>query len=142
MTFLNSSVDITWIMGDVFIWSSVEPCIGILCACLPTIRPLLRAVLRYLLGPLRAERTFGPSSDRAVNELHPPQYFQRPVSIGPCCQLEMELRSEDRETRMRKAVTHVEVIGSFHDGASDEDWEQDPLSIRVKKEFQWSVEQK
>lgn len=42
MTFLSDSVDITWIMGDVFIWSSVEPCIGILCACLPTMKPLLR----------------------------------------------------------------------------------------------------
>lgn len=42
MTFLGHSVDITWIMGDVFIWSSVEPSIGILCACLPNLKPLLR----------------------------------------------------------------------------------------------------
>jgi len=48
MTFLANSVDITWIMGDVFIWSSVEPCIGILCACLPTLKPLLRHALHHI----------------------------------------------------------------------------------------------
>lgn len=48
MTFLANSVDITWIMGDVFIWSSVEPCIGILCACLPTLKPLLRYAMNHI----------------------------------------------------------------------------------------------
>ena len=135
MTFLNSSLDITWIMGDVFIWSSVEPCVGILCACLPTIRPLLRSAFRLLLGSLKAERTFGPcSSDDDVKELQS-QCFQRPVSIGPCSR-----RSEDGEIILSKSITHVEVIGSFHDGTSDEDCDQDPLSIKVRKEFQWSVE--
>ncbi|RAH48747.1 uncharacterized protein BO95DRAFT_461005 [Aspergillus brunneoviolaceus CBS 621.78] len=48
LTFLKTSVDITWVIGDVFIWSSVEPCVGILCACLPTLQPLLRyAVKRF-----------------------------------------------------------------------------------------------
>ncbi|KAJ5984730.1 hypothetical protein N7481_006829 [Penicillium waksmanii] len=47
MAFLGHSVDITWIMGDVFIWSSVEPSIGILCACLPTLKPLLRYTVEH-----------------------------------------------------------------------------------------------
>ncbi|KAM6476690.1 hypothetical protein HDV62DRAFT_402613 [Trichoderma sp. SZMC 28011] len=36
------SADLTWNMSQAFIWSSVEPNIGIVCACLPTLRPLLR----------------------------------------------------------------------------------------------------
>lgn len=38
------TVDITWLMGPVFIWSSVEPSIGILSACLPNLRPLFRGI--------------------------------------------------------------------------------------------------
>lgn len=56
MIFLKTSVDITWSMGDVFIWSSVELCVGILCACLPTIRPLLRLAFQRLWESLNAER--------------------------------------------------------------------------------------
>ncbi|KAL7929769.1 hypothetical protein V8C35DRAFT_314744 [Trichoderma chlorosporum] len=36
------SIDLTWGMSQAFIWSSVEPNIGIVCACLPTFRPLMR----------------------------------------------------------------------------------------------------
>ncbi|KAI9830648.1 MAG: hypothetical protein M1819_005458 [Sarea resinae] len=43
---LQTQIDLTWIMGSVFIWSSVEPSIGILSACLPVLRPLLRIVFR------------------------------------------------------------------------------------------------
>lgn len=34
--------DFTWAMSQVFIWSCVEPLIGIVCACLPTYGPLVR----------------------------------------------------------------------------------------------------
>lgn len=68
MTFLGSSVDITWIMGDVFIWSSVEPCIGILCASLPTLQPLLRLVIA---------RVFGTSMGRYVTSLESKQAAER-----------------------------------------------------------------
>lgn len=39
------SADLTWNMSQAFIWSSVEPNIGIVCACLPTLRPLMRRVV-------------------------------------------------------------------------------------------------
>lgn len=35
------SVDMSWTKSDVFIWSLVEPSVGIISACLPTLRPLL-----------------------------------------------------------------------------------------------------
>lgn len=37
-----ASSDLTWGMSQAFIWSSVEPNIGIVCACLPTFRSLMR----------------------------------------------------------------------------------------------------
>ncbi|WYZ36435.1 hypothetical protein EsH8_XIV_000035 [Colletotrichum jinshuiense] len=40
----STAVDITWMMGPVAIWSSVEPSVGILSACLPSFKPLLRAM--------------------------------------------------------------------------------------------------
>ncbi|KAL7619869.1 hypothetical protein AAE478_010415 [Parahypoxylon ruwenzoriense] len=36
------AVDLTWVMAHVFLWSSIEPAVGILSACLPSLRPLYR----------------------------------------------------------------------------------------------------
>jgi hypothetical protein len=46
---LVQTTDISWAKSDVFIWSSVEPSIGIISGCLPTLRPLLI----YVLHPWR-----------------------------------------------------------------------------------------
>ncbi|EFX01666.1 pth11-like integral membrane protein [Grosmannia clavigera kw1407] len=32
--------DVVWAMAEVFVWSCCEPCVGIVCACLPTYGPL------------------------------------------------------------------------------------------------------
>ncbi|KAI1759531.1 hypothetical protein GGR53DRAFT_140751 [Hypoxylon sp. FL1150] len=39
--FINST-DLTWSMAHVFLWSSIEPAVGIVSACLPSLRPLYR----------------------------------------------------------------------------------------------------
>ncbi|RAL07847.1 uncharacterized protein BO97DRAFT_428887 [Aspergillus homomorphus CBS 101889] len=70
MTFLSRSVDITWVIGDVFIWSSVEPCIGIVCACLPTLQPLLRHLIKRFSGTRAGRYILGSSGreDSAATE--------------------------------------------------------------------------
>lgn len=40
-SFLHST-DITWDMSSLFIWSCVEPFVGLICACLPTFGPYYR----------------------------------------------------------------------------------------------------
>ncbi|KAL2017885.1 hypothetical protein VTK56DRAFT_1541 [Thermocarpiscus australiensis] len=45
---LTQTKDISWAKSDVFIWSSVEPSVGIISGCLPTLRPLMLHVLRTL----------------------------------------------------------------------------------------------
>ncbi|KAK6837706.1 hypothetical protein P875_00064969 [Aspergillus parasiticus SU-1] len=45
LVFLNRNThsdDATWSVAPVFVWSCVEPSIGIVCACLPTLSPLFR----------------------------------------------------------------------------------------------------
>ncbi|KZM25429.1 uncharacterized protein EKO05_0000649 [Ascochyta rabiei] len=42
---LVSSRDISWAKSDVFLWSSVEPSIGIISGCLPVLRPLMTYIL-------------------------------------------------------------------------------------------------
>lgn len=39
---MTENEDITWNFGRGFIWSSIEPSLGIVSACLPTLRPLIR----------------------------------------------------------------------------------------------------
>jgi hypothetical protein len=47
---LRTSTDVTYSMGNVFIWSSVEPAIGIVSLCSISLRPTLQKVLSTVLG--------------------------------------------------------------------------------------------
>ncbi|KAL4972846.1 hypothetical protein BDW66DRAFT_169150 [Aspergillus desertorum] len=47
--FMNA-LDITWLMGPVFIWSTIEPSVAIVCACLPHFAPLARVAHRSILS--------------------------------------------------------------------------------------------
>ncbi|KAK7739763.1 hypothetical protein SLS53_005733 [Cytospora paraplurivora] len=53
-SFMNA-VDVTYLMGPIFIWSSVEPSVGILGACMPTFPPLIR------LAKTKATQGYGNS---------------------------------------------------------------------------------
>ncbi|KAF2138879.1 uncharacterized protein K452DRAFT_311331 [Aplosporella prunicola CBS 121167] len=54
LTRWSAAKDISWAMGPVFIWSSVEPAIGIVSACLPTLGPLFH---------FARDRSYGSSSN-------------------------------------------------------------------------------
>lgn len=62
ITFIRSH-DYTWVIGNVFIWSSIEPAIGILCACLPTLHPLIRSVVTRVFGTSSARYTGSKNKD-------------------------------------------------------------------------------
>ncbi|KAF2851564.1 hypothetical protein T440DRAFT_467810 [Plenodomus tracheiphilus IPT5] len=61
ITRLVRTTDISWAKSDVFIWSSVEPSIGIISGCLPTLRPLLTHVIKAVTESL-------PSSVRKCSQ--------------------------------------------------------------------------
>lgn len=46
ITYLHNNIDITWALGDVAVWSTIEPCIGIICACLPVLQPFVRSLVK------------------------------------------------------------------------------------------------
>ncbi|MCJ1237866.1 hypothetical protein MMC14_005853 [Varicellaria rhodocarpa] len=50
-------MDLTWEMSIPAEWSSAEACIGILSACLPTMRPLVPFVSDRLLPGFRSRRS-------------------------------------------------------------------------------------
>ncbi|KAL8702623.1 MAG: hypothetical protein Q9201_004201 [Fulgogasparrea decipioides] len=41
----NATMDVTWSLGIVSVWSTAEPNLGIVSACMPTMKPLLRRFL-------------------------------------------------------------------------------------------------
>ncbi|KAL4882850.1 hypothetical protein BJY04DRAFT_216938 [Aspergillus karnatakaensis] len=61
--FMNTA-DVTFLMGPVFIWSTIEPSVGIVCACLPHFAPLARIAHRSYRSQYqsRQSRTGGSAS--------------------------------------------------------------------------------
>ncbi|KAL9031751.1 MAG: hypothetical protein Q9196_000228 [Gyalolechia fulgens] len=59
-------MDVTWSLGIVSIWSTAEPNLGIVSACLPTMKPLLR---RFL--PQSKSRSARNSNQRSGSSKRP-----------------------------------------------------------------------
>ncbi|KAL4998471.1 hypothetical protein BDV10DRAFT_194402 [Aspergillus recurvatus] len=55
------SASTTWSQRNIFIWSTVETCVGIVSACLPTLHPLARRTLERIIG-----LAFRPDGDEAL----------------------------------------------------------------------------
>ncbi|CAO1599702.1 hypothetical protein XANCAGTX0491_003418 [Xanthoria calcicola] len=53
---VGKGVDPTWDNVDVMIWSTVEPCVGVVCACLPVMGPLLRThIMSFTTSVFRSD---------------------------------------------------------------------------------------
>ncbi|KAL3464473.1 hypothetical protein BJX64DRAFT_298296 [Aspergillus heterothallicus] len=141
ITKMKSSVDITWVIGDAMIWSNVEPCIGIVSACLPTLRPLLRHIpqLRRLLGnsssPLsdNVGKSNNPNinNDTMIASANRSAYRSGPSKRG-------HFRPEEDEIYL---TTDVGGAGRRDETASAKSLtsrEAVPMQIRVNHKFQWS----
>ncbi|PYH85779.1 hypothetical protein BO82DRAFT_350596 [Aspergillus uvarum CBS 121591] len=59
-----SSTNLTWLMGPVFIWSSIEPSVAVVCACMPHLAPLARLAHRTLASKFHSRRSTTESSER------------------------------------------------------------------------------
>ncbi|KAI9808067.1 MAG: hypothetical protein M1826_004364 [Phylliscum demangeonii] len=90
--------DITWFTVDPLNWSLIEPCVGIICACLPALGPLLRAFggrgkwRHHRLLFTAASVTPGPSRGSDILPMHespPPP----PPARGPSC-FQTEIQAE------------------------------------------------
>ncbi|KAI9923726.1 hypothetical protein ASPWEDRAFT_120507 [Aspergillus wentii DTO 134E9] len=147
MTFLKSSLDITWIMGSVFVWSSIEPCIGIVCACLPTLQPLLRHALTYIVNSTRSKRSnaagessgkrpSGPSASEGVDSV---PNMDRNHRKGR--RIQHPLWRDVDEAGLTTSSTFVEMDSLGRNASSDgEGSEGSQMGIRVKSDFHWTEE--
>ncbi|KAJ4990886.1 hypothetical protein SVAN01_03675 [Stagonosporopsis vannaccii] len=64
---LVQSTDISWAKSDVFIWSSVEPSIGIISGCLPTLRPLMLHIMQSWFKFVPSERSSSGKASRSIS---------------------------------------------------------------------------
>ncbi|KAL4863674.1 hypothetical protein BDV12DRAFT_177230 [Aspergillus spectabilis] len=139
ITKMKSSVDITWVIGDAMIWSNVEPCIGIVSACLPTLRPLLRRIPHLSLfgsthrsGNMPSSKPMNPSEpDSITASANRSAYRSATGKRGHFRPEEDEIYLTTDVGRGSSLRRHDEINGS-----------QDtiPMQIKVNQKFQWSEE--
>ncbi|PWY89877.1 hypothetical protein BO70DRAFT_384888 [Aspergillus heteromorphus CBS 117.55] len=135
-TFITD-VDVTWNLGNVFIWSSIEPSIGIVCACLPVLQPLFRTIInRAGAGP-------GPKPPP-----NPKTNASKGVRFAPDLMSKFHPVDESRQRRDSEAIltttsVHVELDSMGKEGRLSDEEEclgYDLMSIKVHKDFQMREE--
>ena len=71
--------DVTWNYVPPIIWSTIEICVGIFCACLPVMAPLVPVFLRGRSGPKESgnSSSFGRSNPRKITNDYVKQSIRR-----------------------------------------------------------------
>ncbi|KAF2627326.1 hypothetical protein BU25DRAFT_341779 [Macroventuria anomochaeta] len=64
---LVKTTDVSWAKSDVFIWSSVEPSIGIISGCLPTLRPLMLQIMQSWFNFIPSGRSSSGKGSRSIS---------------------------------------------------------------------------
>ena len=55
--------DATWLMGPVFIWSTIEPAVALACACMPHLTPLAKIAGRTVMSSLPSQKSKSSSAN-------------------------------------------------------------------------------
>jgi len=100
--------DVTWRMTDISNWSTVEINIGVVCACMTTLRPLFHKVFRPLINqisPPRQEEPAGP-----VNR--PPTIGSSPLKAIRARVLYSMGRPTFMEVNSLTTVNELDTVGS------------------------------
>ena len=82
--------------SDAAIWSNIEANVGIICACLPTIKPIISRVFPHLLGSTRSRGGTHPSHHASL--FQPANPFGIPSPYRP-----------NDSVGGHKTITHVEA---------------------------------
>ncbi|KAJ5169215.1 uncharacterized protein N7482_004809 [Penicillium canariense] len=146
LTFMNGSVDITWVMSNVYVWSTVEPCLGIICACLPALQPLVQSFMKmeHLLHIRNRVHHSKPLSQ--VNELR--KRVSNTSSNSHCRadtvdsldgKPELGLRTHDDEIHLTSCVAQMEPDRCRKERENLEEY-LGPMFIRVEHQVEWSVD--
>lgn len=146
LTFLEGNPDITWTLSDVSVWSTVEPCIGIICACLPVLQPFLRSVVKKLpsvpgsqhihtrrLTAIVHKKTSFHKRDSSKYDVWHGRAHEYQTSPTPF------LNSDEDQAALTTVRTRVEIEKDQNEkGNFGEDLV--PMAIRVKRVVHWSIE--
>lgn len=149
VTYLNSP-DLTWVMSDVYVWSDVEPCLGIICASLPAVQPLVRSVMKierlfcirthlHHGKPLSNGRTSNNShilQKRCSNNSRASSNFVHVDSFDGKGELGFEQGND--EERLTTFITHIESEQSRQQRANLDEL-VGPGFIRVRHDVEISV---
>ncbi|GME48539.1 integral membrane protein [Neofusicoccum parvum] len=148
--FLNAT-DLTWAMAPVFVWSCVEPFVGLICACLPTFGPYYRKwwskMHSTLSGGKSAPYTHGqPGTDgynaRSKDTLRTTRGKRLWGSLHGTDVGNLTFNGRLRDDDEVELTT--EIVGGAH-GSMRTISEEHPESlpdrgIQVKEEFVWTSE--
>jgi fucose permease len=78
---LGTPVDFAYNAATAFLWSAVEVNVGIICACIPTMKPLIKLILPSMItDPLRTRGSKEDSSSSHIN--HSPHGRLTPVAAS------------------------------------------------------------
>lgn len=148
LTFLKGTLDITWVMSDVYVWSTVEPCLGIICACLPALQPLIQSFMKaehllHLRKRVRHSKRTSQvnqlrkriSNTSSGNNSHNRSDTMDSLDGKP----ELGFRAHDDEVHLTSCVAQVESDRCRKERENLEEF-LGPMFIRVEHEVEWSVD--
>ncbi|KAJ9238533.1 hypothetical protein DTO027B5_1033 [Paecilomyces variotii] len=128
LTLINKSSDLTWSLNQTFIWTSVEPCIGIVSACLPTLLPLIRRCFPRFFGRSNHQDSKPTYEAGAAARSRDQGGDFYPLHNGP------KLRPEDE----LELTTNIEG-SDFQPQYSTEDGIDRYRGIHVKHDIEWKA---
>ncbi|KAJ5364838.1 uncharacterized protein N7496_010551 [Penicillium cataractarum] len=148
LTYLKGTLDITWVMSNVYVWSTVEPCLGIICACLPALQPLIQSFMKaehllYLRKRIRHSKKMSQvnrlrehisntsSSDNSHSRSDTMDSFDGKPELG--------LRAHDDEVHLTSCVAQAESDRCRKERENLEEF-LGPMFIRVEHEVEWTVD--
>ncbi|KAJ5359939.1 hypothetical protein N7517_009130 [Penicillium concentricum] len=137
LTYLRGNVDITWALGSVSVWSTVEPCVGIICACLPVLQPFVRSMVKKmpnLPGTQHFGGSRGLSSFIHRISLHDREHDKYDME---CRTSPTPFHPDEDLDPLTSVRTHVETDPKERISGEEN---LDPMAIRVKRVVHWSVD--
>ncbi|KAJ5761937.1 uncharacterized protein N7511_005319 [Penicillium nucicola] len=136
LTYLKTSIDLSWVMSDVYVWSIVEPCIGIVCACLPALQPFIRLIAQKL-SSLGVRRSRGVNKVRKSPAKHSHSNVSSTHSLSSTRSPLPFTHYDDERAQLTTFTTRVEMVNPKERDRLEKGL--DPMAIRVQQVVHWSV---
>ena len=118
-------------------WAETEPCMGVICACIPSLRPLVSLILRSLPNaPVIGSKSRSANMGSPKWKFGISQGFG--CSKGKDCDRTFSRLNEQRDHPTKLLGHNVSVRGGRLNGTGDpgdcESWVLPPRGIQVKTE--------